>query len=435
MFQQLEEFANRKCIRLFMPGHKGKLPLSASWDVTELYCTDDLSSPNGMIKQAEQNFAQLFGAKQAFFCVNGSTLGNLTLLKTASDTLLITRNSHLSVFNGLELFGKTAYVYNDNFGQNRITASDVETILSQHKEIGTVFLTSPDYYGNCVELDKIYRITQQKGVLLFVDSAHGAHFGLSPTLLPKSTVTACDACVVSTHKTLPALTQTSVILVNNAQLSQRIKDNLNMMQTTSPSFLLSGSIDYAREYCDKHKDYYVKLKRCVDKLRDSLPECITLQDNDDFTRLVFDFTKKQISGKTAYDFLARHNVVAEFYDQNRVVGIVTLNTTQSDIKRLQIALKELANEQFPVEKVDKLNLPEIDNTVKVCFNYKGETEYVNLNEAVGRICAKEVGVTPPCVPVILKGQVVEQASVDYLSRFSQLFGVKNGKIAVLKDIE
>ena len=64
----VKNYAKKRVARFHMPGHKGKKVLFAEqFDITEIDGADNLSAPDGIIKQSEQNSATLFGAKKTCF--------------------------------------------------------------------------------------------------------------------------------------------------------------------------------------------------------------------------------------------------------------------------------------------------------------------------------------------------------------------------------
>jgi len=133
--------------------------------------------------------------------------------------------------------------------------------------------------------------------------------------LPNSAHYYADAAVISVHKTLPAYTQTAVLLTNDDILALKLKESLNTFSTTSPSYLLLASIDYARAYACKNKNKYERLFNYVQKFLSSLPDGITAVPSDDFTRIVLDVSGKNISGFEAEKQLNEKNVFIEFADK------------------------------------------------------------------------------------------------------------------------
>ena len=48
------------------------------------------------------------------------------------------------------------------------------------------------------------------------------------------------------------------------------------------------------------------------------------------------------------------------------------------------------------------------------------------------MCAQNAGFAPPCVPVVVTGEMITPAAVKTLSQAKSTFGIKDGKICVVK---
>lgn len=339
----LKKYSKGKNLRMHMPCHQARLnflPYAEKIDVTELGFNDNLNSPDGVIAEAQRLFAELFGARQAHFLTNGSSQGIFAFLGLlAGKTLLAEKDAHISVSRGAKIFG-----VNLLFVEN-MTPEIVEQYIKKHL-IDGVLVRFPDYFGKAVDLKGIFKKTANTDVLLFVDGAHGAHFGLSK-YLPYHPVGYCDACVVSTHKTLGALTQTAVVLTRDEKIGKQLKKTINLISTTSPSYVLMASIDYAREYaCRFGKKKLDKLYVNINSFCSKLPNGIKALPTDDFCKLCLDFGGIGISGKTAFDFLTRRGIFAELYKGDFVLFYLGIFTSKADLNRLQKTLKLLAKQDF-----------------------------------------------------------------------------------------
>lgn len=339
----LENYAKAKNLRMHMPCHVGRLgflPSAERIDITELGFNDNLNSPDGVIAQAQQAYASLFDAQQAIFLTNGSTQGNVAFLSLMrGKKVLVPTNSHVSVKRGAKLFGVELVFAKE------ISLQTVEEAIKVDKVDG-VLAQYPDYFGNIIPLREIYELTKESDVKLFVDSAHGAHFGLTDKL-PSNAVNFCDACVVSTHKTLGAYTQTAVILTNDTDLAKRIKKAVNLISSTSPSYLLLASMDYARDYAERFgKQRLDKLYDNLQKFYRQLPQGVKVIKNEDFCKLYLDFADLGASGKTAFEFFEKQGIFAELYKETKVLFYLGLFISQKDLNKLLKATRKLAVQKF-----------------------------------------------------------------------------------------
>lgn len=426
----LNKYAFSRALRLHMPGHKGKmLRFSAKEDITELDFSDNLACPDGVIARSERLFAEQWGAKRAFYLVGGSSVGVMAMLASAKGSVLMQRSSHNSAYNAARIFNKTAYIYND-YGADmlpgKIGPRDIERAAAEHSDIGTVFLTSPDYYGRVLELDAIAELCRTKKLLLFVDSAHGAHFGLNPVLPPPAHKFA-DAAVISTHKTLPALTQTAVLLTNGDGIAAELRQIVNSLTTTSPSYLLLASIDFARAYAFENRGKYTALQKASEEFFSKLPDGVLRLPSDDFTRVALDVSALGITGFEAQKLLSGQNVFVEFADKKRIVAIFSICDGRRTFVRYLRALKRLPRGTAPQKGAPDGVLHTFDKITRLCFN--GKVKYVGLSESEGMTAATNAGLTPPCTPVIVAGEKIQRRQIDMLSE-GDVFGLAGGKIAV-----
>ena len=211
---ELCKLASSDMYPFHMPGHKRRLDCDINpytYDITEIDGFDNLHAAEGIIKEAEERAAALWGAKSSFFLVNGSTCGILAALSAAlpkKGHLLMARNSHKAAYHAAYLRElQVTYLYPvfTEFGiQGGILPEQVEAALEADESIEAVFLTSPTYDGIVSDIEKIAEIAHQHGIPLIVDEAHGAHLGFHP-YFPKSAITlGADVVIQSLHKTLPA---------------------------------------------------------------------------------------------------------------------------------------------------------------------------------------------------------------------------------------
>lgn len=115
----LKSSTERKSIPLHFPGHKRGVaapPASIELfgmnpflhDVTEHPHLDLFSNPKAPLLEAKKLSAQLFGAEETWFLVNGTSCGvQASIMATCSpgDTIILPRNAHVSATTGVILTG------------------------------------------------------------------------------------------------------------------------------------------------------------------------------------------------------------------------------------------------------------------------------------------------------------------------------------------
>ena len=256
LLDQLKAYAAGPLYPMHMPGHKRRLgdtSLPFAWDVTEVEGVDDLHEAEGILKEAMYRTAALHGAERSWFLVGGSTCGLLSGIRALAprgSRILVGRNCHKAVYHAIELGSLSAdYLIppiDENFDlYGSITPSQVEAALSAHPDTACVVITSPTYEGVISDVRGIAAVCHRFGVPLLVDEAHGAHLGLFPGWPESAVQCGADLVVESTHKTLPALTQTALLHLPAGSLADpdEVERQLGVFETSSPSYPLMASLD------------------------------------------------------------------------------------------------------------------------------------------------------------------------------------------------
>ena len=394
--------ANADKARFHTPGHSGKSDvINAKYDVTELSYSDNLLHPQESIMWLEERIAAFYGAAECLISTQGATTSlreAIFATKDRGDFMLI-GNVHSSVYNTMRLFSLRAY---------HVDAFDPENPCDLPPTVRTVVLTSPDYYGKCLDLEKICRYFHERGVLVICDAAHGSHFAFS-ALLPPAPNRFADLTVYSLHKTLPVATGGSVLLINDAKLTGSCRLARKIIHGTSPSYVTLCSIEKTFEDPEKYETEYQNIISTIEKFRRDLPSPFGVLSNDDRTRLVV--TTSVYAGEIVDCLLQKSGFVAEMSDSNRVVFIVTPYNydrlgdlckafTSLDLREMQYYLRE----EILVKKHPK----------PVLLQFGGKWEKVPLTEAVGRRLYLEAGLYPPGVPLVYSHETLTKETMELL---------------------
>ena len=254
LYEALVNYVKRAVTKLHVPGHQyGRglpremallLGKSSQFDLSVLEDIDSLSHPQSAIKESQELAAKIFGAQETLFLVQGSTLGVLTMiLSTCSlnDKILIGRNIHQSVVSGLILSGVRPVYLQPEFDRDfnlplAIKPEMVEKSLKENPDTRAVFITNPTQFGITTDIKKIAQITHRAGKILLVDEAWGAHFKFHPEFPATALESGADMVVQSTHKRLPALSQTAMLHLQGKRIDrEKVKKIVRLLQTTSPS--------------------------------------------------------------------------------------------------------------------------------------------------------------------------------------------------------
>ena len=394
---------------------------------------DDLLSPSTCIFDAEKLTAELFGADECFFFVNGTTSAIQTMLLSSlkpGDEVIIPRNAHRSIVGGLVLTGARPIFINPNVYNMlamEITPEKIERSITQKTR--AVLIVSPTYHGKTSDILRISEICHDRKIPLLVDEAHGAHFYFSDRF-PKSAIQAgANFSAVSTHKTLGSLTQTSILLFKNTGgidfSREHVQHSMNLIQSTSPNQILLASLDIARYQMEI--DGTRLWNRSIDvscHLRAELEKIAGLRVNsfDDPTRISVDARELGLSGIELekilrYDF----KIQCELSDPYRVLFLLSYADGIPQIDLLIDAMKTISKQRKfskPIEvKLPNIDMPEQILTPRQAFFSKSRS--VKIQDAINEISAEEINFYPPGIPLIYPGEKITKNLLEYIEEIKR----------------
>ena len=471
LLEAVTDFIATKPAYFRIPGHRLGRGISPRWtdsvgtklfayDVTETPLTDDLHSPEGAIDQAQKLLAALYGADQSFFLVNGSTCGNEAMILSAAlegEKILVARNAHKSAMMGLILSGAVpVYVMPEvlpEWGiQGELTAADVQSAFEQNPDCKALFLVSPSYYGVCSDLVGIAEVCHAYNALLLVDEAHGGHLYFHDGLPAGALASGADLCVQSMHKVTGALTQSSVLHCKEhgvrSEVFDRIAQNLHLVQSTSPSYLLMTSLDCARYELAMHgSEMMEKALSLASYARERIQKIAGMEgERLDRTRLVLSACELGLTGYMLEKLLyEKYAVNMELADDKNVLAIVTYANEREDLDRLVAACADIS-QGYAMQKVvhrkkESLSFPPIPQQVLTPREaYFSKTKKISWQQAAGQISGQMIAPYPPGIPAIYPGERLSQEVWDYIECFRRdgrhLHGAdRNGKLEFVNIVE
>ncbi len=436
-----------------MPGHKFRadlLPdlveyLGPEWaraDLNECSPTVDyLHSPGPALTEAMALAAELVGADTTHFLVNGATVGNQAMLLAAAregDKVIVSRASHRSVYAGLILSGAhpiyvPASVHPRTGLPLAVTTGAAAEALSAHPDAAAIHITGINYYGYLPDVPGLVALAHERSLPLLVDEAHGAHLGFHP-LLPRSAVQhGADVVVQSPHKTLGAFTQAAWLHVTGVRVAPTVLTQaLALLQSSSPSVLLTGSLDVVRrQMALDGRRLLGRVIALAARARESIrsipgldcygPELIDAEHGiaaHDPSKLVIDTRGSGLTGTQLQARLrAQSRLDVEFADPAHVVCSITVADDDESIDALLVALAQAARprEASATRELDTIDVPPIPTmalTPRQAFG--APTTAVPLAEAIGRICGEQVMPYPPGIPLLLPGELIAAEHVAFL---------------------
>ncbi len=472
---KLSELKKNGKLPFHMPGHKRKdfsvslFPAETGavhhLDITEISGYDDLHHPEGIIRESMDILKAIYHTRESWYLVNGSTVGILAAISSVcrpGDKIVIGRNCHKSVYNAVRLlrlkvfylYPPQDYVYDITLDIGRSAMDRLRDILNNERGIRAVVLTSPTYEGVVSDICSIRKTISDYDdrIPLIIDEAHGAHMYFHKAFPASALECGADIVVQSTHKTLPAMTQTALLhLCSNRVEPKIIQEWLSVYESSSPSYILMASAEAAVIFMHNQGK---KVQKYVDNLASFRRNCgqlmhIQLIGDDnlrvfdyDRGKLVFGIAGRKEGGQWLFSSLRdKWNIELEMQSRSYAVAMTSVMDEEEDFDRLWHALVSLDQELEIEEHItgkticpDSISYPEKKMEAWECDCYK--KIMVPLSESTGRIAASYVMIYPPGIPLLVPGEKIIKEMVEKLKEYHyngyNVQGMTSGMIPVLK---
>ena len=482
LLERLTEYVGSDAYPFHMPGHKrreipdgipGGFPDPYGIDITEIDGFDNLHHAEGILKDAMETAAAIYGADRSWYLVNGSTCGILSAVFAATENggkILTARNCHKAVYHAICLNRLEAeYLYPEEITEFRINggirAEDVRKALEKDAmrcagnsgdvrgkitKIQAVLITSPTYEGVVSDIRVIADVAHEYGIPLIVDEAHGAHLEYADQChsFPKSALEyGADIVIQSLHKTLPCFTQTAILHVKGKLVDQdRISRYLSMFQTSSPSYLFMAGMERCIRYMDgdgrnEMIRYEKRLERFMERMeglqvlevldREICGKYRTVAGWDPSKIVVSTMRAEDFHGEELAETLRRkYHLEMEMTAPEYVIAMTSLMDTEEGFERLGTALleidgalrrrmesgrKEKAASETPEGLESKLSHPV--RRMLICEAMDADTERTAFQDTVGKVSAEFVYLYPPGIPIIAPGEVFTDAIVEKIMAY------------------
>ena len=482
LLERLTEYVGSDAYPFHMPGHKrreipdgipGGFPDPYGIDITEIDGFDNLHHAEGILKDAMDEAAAIYGTDRSWYLVNGSTCGILSAVFATTENggkILTARNCHKAVYHAICLNRLEAeYLYPEEiteFGINGgIRAEDVRKALEKDAmrcagnsgdvrgkitKIQAVLITSPTYEGVVSDIRAIADVAHEYGIPLIVDEAHGAHLEYADQChsFPKSALEyGADIVIQSLHKTLPCFTQTAILHVKGKLVDQdRISRYLSMFQTSSPSYLFMAGMERCIRYMDgdgrnEMIRYEKRLERFMERMeglqvlevldREICGKYRTVAGWDPSKIVVSTMRAEDFHGEELAETLRRkYHLEMEMTAPEYVIAMTSLMDTEEGFERLGTALleidgalrrrtesgrKEKAASETPEGLESKLSHPV--RRMLICEAMDADTERTAFQDTVGKVSAEFVYLYPPGIPIIAPGEVFTDAIVEKIMAY------------------
>lgn len=442
LYRALEIYSQEDYYPFHMPGHKRNpdtvnTDLPFDRDITEIEGFDNLHHPEGILKKAQETAANVYGTKECYYSVNGSTAALLAAVSAAvprKGQILVARNCHKAVYHALYLRNLIpTYVYPQMdpkwWINGGISPDKVERALAENPEIKAVLLTSPTYDGVVSDIEKIAEIVHRYEIPLIVDEAHGAHFHFSNYFPTSAAELGADLVIQSFHKTLPSMTQTAVLHNCSDRVDSRlIRRFMGIYQSSSPSYILMASMDACMEKMSSDgNEMFREFTKILEKTRRRLSECkyIRLVSPEIGTAGVFDYDRSKLLFSTRYAsmtgselaqiLLEKYHIQVEMKTEHYVLALAAVGDSEEGFERLCQAIEEIDQEEAQKKK-EKREAEEpkarrtaytsLSQFMSITEAMESESEIRKLEESVGRISAEFGYLYPPGIPLIVPGEQI-----------------------------
>ena len=489
LLERLTEYAGSDAYPFHMPGHKrreipdgipGGFPDPYGIDITEIDGFDNLHHAEGILKDAMDEAAAIYGADRSWYLVNGSTCGILSAVFATTENggkILTARNCHKAVYHAICLNRLEAeYLYPEEiteFGINGgIRAEDVRKALEKDAmhcagnsgdvrgkitKIQAVLITSPTYEGVVSDIRAIADAAHEYGIPLIVDEAHGAHLEYADQChsFPKSALEyGADIVIQSLHKTLPCFTQTAILHVKGKLVDQdRISRYLSMFQTSSPSYLFMAGMERCIRYMDgdgrngmvryeERLEHFMKRMEGLQVLevldREICGKYRTVAGWDPSKIVVSTMRAEDFHGEELAETLRRkYHLEMEMTAPEYVIAMTSLMDTEEGFERLGTALLEIdgalrhcveseqQKEKGESKEKERCETPEgleskLSHPIRrmlICEAMDADTERTAFQDTVGKVSAEFVYLYPPGIPIIAPGEVFTDAIVEKIMAY------------------
>ena len=469
--EALESYKEQHFVPFHTPGHKIGVEapqLLKDWmgpalpyDLGVMYALDDLHEPEGVLKEAQDLTAELYGADHCWFSINGTTaLIEAMIMGTVGpdEAIIIPREAHRSVISGLVLSGaKPVYMdcqFDDRWGiPLGVSVEDAIKTMDAHPEAKAILLVYPNYYGVGVDIVNIVQEAHKRGMIVLVDEAHGPHLPFSENLPVEAIAAGADLVAQSTHKSVGSLTQTSWLLGQGDKINQRrITQMHQMLQSTSPNYIFLASLDMARHQLategkaliSRTVELSLYLRHELNKISGiTTMEYIDIQErvvNYDCTKVLIDAKVLGLTGIEFERMLREYRIEVELVQAHHVLVLITIGDTKESVTSLIQAVQAISDTILHTSKVANSNvvehaenlskdsslLPKPIVRVTPRNAMYANREQVPLRDALHRIVGETIAYYPPGIPCVAVGEEISSSVLQYIENRKALGYVPNG---------
>ncbi|MDR0885912.1 MAG: aminotransferase class V-fold PLP-dependent enzyme [Clostridiales Family XIII bacterium] len=526
LLDYLSEYVDSDLVSFHMPGHKGArffkahgysdvLDRLVDMDITEIDGADNLYKPESVIKQMMDDYAQLYDVLATYLLVGGSSAGIIAAIMAAVNSythrqsingsldthgmkrdfvsqlernildnprdnpmIVMARNSHKSVYNAVRLCNATPmYLYPETLESGvsgGIAPQPVRELLQElsANHVAAVVIPSPNYYGICSDIKAIADICHEYGTLLIVDEAHGAHLKFMNEPLAAE-ANGADIVIMSTHKTLATFTSTALLHICSARVNRyAVEDALQMIQTTSPSYMMLASFAMCAEIIKQNKQklfmdwaenldwFYNRSHYNQSQHMDGL-EILDVPMLDR-TKMNISLKPIGISGAELEKLLIEHGIIPELVSGDYVMCMTGIGNVKQDYVKLYDAILDIICQNQKKSSLNNLSaMPQTmmggvtvsaivacdEDDVHCCVGGRLDNrvnrsiddasigfEWISLEYAMNRKSGAMIIPYPPGIPIIVQSEIFTKEVIleiqRYLDMGTKVLGIRENHVLV-----
>ncbi|MDU2462348.1 aminotransferase class I/II-fold pyridoxal phosphate-dependent enzyme [Veillonella sp.] len=469
--EALESYKEQHFVPFHTPGHKIGVEapqLLKDWmgpalpyDLGVMYALDDLHEPERELKEAQDLTAELYGADDCWFSINGTTALIEAMIMGSvgpDEMIIIPREAHRSVISGLVLSGAKPVYMDCQFDERwgiplGVSLEDAVRTMDAHPEAKAILLVYPNYYGVGVDIVKIVKEAHKRGMIVLVDEAHGPHLPFSENLPVEAIAAGADLVAQSTHKSVGSLTQTSWLLGQGERINKRrITQMHQMLQSTSPNYIFLASLDMARHQLategkaliSRTVELSLYLRHELNKISGiTTMEYIDIQErvvNYDCTKVLIDAKVLGLTGVEFERMLREYRIEVELVQAHHVLVLITIGDTKESVTSLIQAVQAISDTILHTSKVDNSNVVEHAENLSKDSSFLpkpivrvtprnamyANREQVPLRDALHRIAGETIAYYPPGIPCVAVGEEISSSVLQYIENRKALGYVPNG---------
>lgn len=472
IFNSLMKYVSKQRIKFCTPGHKGKIRMRTD-NLCRIDVEDTLAGSYDLgIKEAiyksEEEVSGIFASARSYYLTAGCSAGIYAVLASVcvpGDKVIIDPECDKAIINAITILALQPVFLNRNYCEKYsinggISTEKIESAFESCPDAKLVIITSPTYYGVCANLKKLTSIAHERNIPVMVDESFGAHFTLVKSLPESALDCGADFVVQSLSKTLGGFSGCALLHLSEGvdnNIKSAVEANLDIYQGDSVSTSLLCASENIILYAFANAGKYQAILREIERgkeIIDSKTDILWFDaefDNKcninvtDKTKIVLNFSEVDADAADIADiFINKYGIEPDYADHVNIVFSVSLYNTPSEIRKLINSCLDMSRILNPVEKEPQEEnefIPELfdEGPNAVMSPYKafyGSSEWVSLENSLGKICKRVISKLPQGTPIIIPGEKINQDQIELiqslLSRGVTVYGLSHsGRIEVL----